>query len=124
MTIITLTTDMGDRDYYVGTVKGALLCVNPALNVVDITHRIKPYNIVEASFVLGNSYRNFPEGSIHIISVNDFYQKERQLVVYNLRSLQERALNLPLPSEGEYQMRIEKDRLYVLFDLLQTISFH
>ena len=80
MTIITLTTDMGDRDYYVGTVKGALLCVNPALNVVDITHRIKPYNIVEASFVLGNSYRNFPEGSIHIISVNDFYQKERQFV--------------------------------------------
>jgi len=41
------------------------------------------------------------------------YQKERQLVVYNLRSLQERALHLPLPSEGEYQVRIEKDRLYV-----------
>ncbi len=80
MNIITLTTDLGDHDYYAGMIKGALLCTNPALNIVDITHRIETYNIVEASFVLANVYKNFPKGSIHIVSVNNFYGKEKQFV--------------------------------------------
>jgi len=80
MNIVTLTTDLGERDYYVGTIKGALLQAQSALNIVDITHHIQTYDIVEASFVLGNAYKSFPKGSIHIVSVNNFYGEEKQFV--------------------------------------------
>jgi len=82
MTIITLTTDLGERDYYAGAIKGALLCVNPALNIVDISHQIQPYDIVEASFVLGNVYENFPKGTIHIVNVDNFYNNKKQFVTF------------------------------------------
>ena len=78
--IVTLTTDLGERDYYAGMIKGALLQVNPLLNIVDISHRIEPYNIVQASFVLGNAYANFPKGTIHMINVDNFYNEKKQFV--------------------------------------------
>ncbi len=82
MTIVTLTTDLGERDYYAGMIKGALLQVNPVLNIVDISHRIEPYNIVEASFVLGNAYANFPKGTIHMVNVDNFYNDKKQFIAF------------------------------------------
>ncbi len=80
MTIVTLTTDLGRRDYYAGLIKGGLLSTGVALNIIDITHHIKTYDIVEASFVLGNVYQSFPKGSIHIVSVNNFDEGEKQFI--------------------------------------------
>lgn len=70
MAIITLTTDLGTKDHYVGVLKGALLkgCSNAV--IVDITHEIPPYDILKAAFTLKNTFAEFPEGSIHIIGVN------------------------------------------------------
>lgn len=73
MTIVTLTTDFGTQDYYTGALKGALLRRHPAMQLVDITHSIAPYNIVQASYVVGNAHQEFPEGSIHLIGVNCVY---------------------------------------------------
>lgn len=70
MPIITLTTDFGEKDHYVGAVKGALLSELPNSTIVDITHRISPFNIHETAYILGNAYKNFPLGSIHIIGVD------------------------------------------------------
>jgi len=70
MAIITLTSDWGLKDHYVGSVKGTILKKLPEATIIDITHQIPPFNIEQASFVLRNSYRDFPEGSIHIIGVN------------------------------------------------------
>ena len=72
MTIVTLTTDFGLTDYYVGVIKGAMLCQNPTLNLVDISHNVKTYDIVQASFIIKNAYKSFPKGTIHVISVNNF----------------------------------------------------
>jgi S-adenosyl-L-methionine hydrolase (adenosine-forming) len=71
MQIVTLTTDFGSQDYYVPVLKGAILSRHPALNIVDISHQIKHHDIVQAAFVLKNTWAAFPEGTIHVVSVNN-----------------------------------------------------
>ncbi len=68
MKIVTLTTDLG-TDYYNAALKGALFSQCPEATIVDVSHHISKYNIVEAAFVLKNTYREFPKGTIHIIGV-------------------------------------------------------
>lgn len=70
MAIITLTSDWGLRSHYVGSVKAAILRNIPGANIIDITHKINPFDIMEASFVLKNAIKGFPEGTIHLIGVN------------------------------------------------------
>lgn len=70
MPVITLTTDFGEKDHFVGAVKGALLSELPNSTIVDITHKISPFNIHETAYILGNAYKSFPLGSIHIIGVD------------------------------------------------------
>jgi|SRR5690554_679751 len=69
MSIVTLTTDLGNYDHYVAKVKGALLSQNPNLNIVDISHQVEPFNLISAAFLLKNSFDSFPKGSVHILSV-------------------------------------------------------
>jgi S-adenosylmethionine hydrolase len=69
MAIITLTSDWGTRDHYTASVKGAILRQSPDAVIVDISHAIQPHNLNQAAFIVRNSYRNFPEGTIHIIGV-------------------------------------------------------
>lgn len=71
MPVVTLTTDFGSKDYFVGALKGELLKLYSNLTIVDVSHHIKPFNITEASFVLKNAYPSFPEGSVHVVTVND-----------------------------------------------------
>jgi S-adenosylmethionine hydrolase len=68
--IITLTTDFGLKDHYVGVMKGVILSINPDVIIVDITHEIPPQDIFRASFTLRNFYRYFPPGTIHIVVVD------------------------------------------------------
>lgn len=71
MAVITLTSDMGTSDYYVALVKAILTSELGNLTIVDISHDIEKFNIAKASFVLSSVFREFPEGTIHIVSVND-----------------------------------------------------
>lgn len=77
MAIITLTSDWGTSDYYAGAVKGAILRRLPQANIVDISHAIRPLDIKHAAIVLKNTYRNFPEGTIHIIAVQEVESLEQ-----------------------------------------------
>jgi len=70
MSLITLTTDFGNKDHFVGSIKGALYSEIENVNIVDISHNISPFNIIEGAYIIQNSYKNFPEGSIHIIGVD------------------------------------------------------
>ncbi len=70
MAIITLISDWGDEDYYPAAVKGIIYSLMPNAIVVDITHRITPFDMSQAAYVLRNAYHNFPKGSIHIIGIN------------------------------------------------------
>ena len=80
MAIITLTTDFGLHDYYVGVIKGAILCQNPNVNIVDISHNIDAYDIVQASFIIKNTYKAFPKDTVHIVSVNNFINTEKSFI--------------------------------------------
>jgi len=68
--IITLTTDFGHKDHYVGSMKGRLLSENRDFIIVDISHEIDLFNIIEASYVIGAAYKNFPKGTVHLIGVD------------------------------------------------------
>ncbi|MCH7605714.1 MAG: SAM-dependent chlorinase/fluorinase, partial [Chloroflexi bacterium] len=67
---IVLTTDFGLADPYAGVMKGVILGINPAATLIDLSHQIHPQNIRQASFILGASYRFFPQGSIHVAVVD------------------------------------------------------
>lgn len=69
MSIITLTTDWGSKDFYAGAAKGVLLNEMPEANVVDISHQIPPYDIIQGAFVLKNCYHLYPKGTVHIVEV-------------------------------------------------------
>ena len=81
MSIITLTTDYGLKDHFVAVVKGAIYSELPDAKVIDISHLITPFNISEAAYVVGNSYRYFPEGSIHIIGIDTEETVEKKHIV-------------------------------------------
>tara|TARA_S200000501_G_C20741338_1_gene707459 strand:+ start:247 stop:1032 length:786 start_codon:yes stop_codon:yes gene_type:complete len=71
MAIITLTTDLGTRDSYLASVKAAIYSQLENVNIIDISNHIDPFNIQQAAYVLRNCFKDFPPGSVHIISVDD-----------------------------------------------------
>ena len=79
--VVTLTTDFGTQDYYAGALKGALLRTCLGVQLVDISHAIKAFDIVQAAFVVQNAYPEFPEGSIHLVGVNCVYAADFRFVV-------------------------------------------
>ncbi|MFT7900196.1 SAM-dependent chlorinase/fluorinase [Tenacibaculum ascidiaceicola] len=70
MSLITLTTDFGTKDHFVGAVKGAIYSELPDAKIVDITHEISPFNITETAYILKNAYKSFPDKTIHVIGVD------------------------------------------------------
>ena len=69
MAVITLTTDLGTKDYYVAALKGNIYKELPDVSIVDISHDIDKYNIAQAAFVIKNCFQDFPKSSIHILGV-------------------------------------------------------
>ncbi|MDA8904581.1 SAM-dependent chlorinase/fluorinase [Flavobacteriaceae bacterium] len=81
MPIITLTTDFGIKDHFIANIKGAILTELPQVNIVDISHQISPFNILEAAYIIQNSYKSFPVGTIHIIGVDSELNPENKHLV-------------------------------------------
>lgn len=79
--IITLMTDFGTSDHYVGVMKGVMLNINPQVQIVDITHTISPQDIHGAAFLIDSAYRYFPTGTIHVIVVDPGVGSERRAIV-------------------------------------------
>jgi S-adenosylmethionine hydrolase len=78
MSIITLTTDYGLKDHFVGALKGKIFSEFSDAKIIDISHDIDPFNIMEASYIIGSAYTSFPKGSVHIIGVDIELSKENQ----------------------------------------------
>jgi S-adenosylmethionine hydrolase len=79
--VITLLTDFGTADYFVGAVKGAILSVNPRAVIVDITHEIAPQDIEAGAFTLLAAYKTFPAGTIHVGVVDPGVGSERRPII-------------------------------------------
>jgi S-adenosylmethionine hydrolase len=85
MSIITLLTDFGTRDEYVGLMKGVILTINPSVTIVDITHQIDSQDIVQAAYAIHSAYRYFPAGSVHLIVVDPGVGTGRSLLALEMR---------------------------------------
>jgi S-adenosylmethionine hydrolase len=102
MAIITLTTDWGTKDHYLASVKGAILAQIPQATIIDISHEIAPFNLNEASYILRNVWKNFPEGSIHIVGVNSEASPEHPHVL--------------IKEQGQYFIGADNGIFSLLFD--------
>lgn len=130
MAIVTLTTDLGQRDYYAGAIKGALLRhVNP-LVLVDITHQIEPFNVLQGAFVLRGAFTHFPEGSVHLALVNGYAGSETVTLITRYRNhwfvAPDNGL-LPLLWEGDeagetYRAQPERAGLELTVPLAQAVT--
>jgi S-adenosyl-L-methionine hydrolase (adenosine-forming) len=70
MTIVTLISDWGLNSHYLASVKGSILRQIPQVQIIDITHTLRPFDIMNCSFILRNAFPDFPKGTIHIVGVN------------------------------------------------------
>ena len=68
--VITLTTDFGLADHFVGTMKGVILSIHPAARIVDLSHQVGAYGIAEAGFIVAQAYRYFPPKTVHVVVVD------------------------------------------------------
>src|SRR6476660_1709867 len=83
--VITLTTDFGQYDGYVGTMKGVIHTLLPDAKVVDISHEVAPQQINEGAFILYRAYRYFPAGAVHIAVVDPGVGSTRRPIVLTTR---------------------------------------
>ncbi len=68
--LITLTTDFGTADHFVGVMKGVIAGLAPRARVIDITHEIAAYDIIQGAFVIAEAWRYFPKGTIHVVVID------------------------------------------------------
>lgn len=80
MPIVTLSSDLGLKDYYIGVLKGAILKQCNNATIVDVTHEIPPFDTIKAAFIVQNFYSIYPEGSIHVIALGSGNKKESKLL--------------------------------------------
>jgi S-adenosyl-L-methionine hydrolase (adenosine-forming) len=68
--IVTLTTDFGINDHFVGTMKGVILNIAPDAEIVDINHAVQPFDVLDGALTIAQSYAYFPSGTIHVVVVD------------------------------------------------------
>jgi S-adenosylmethionine hydrolase len=86
ISLVTLITDFGERDYFVPSMKGVMLGINPQLRILDLSHQIAAQDIEQAAFFLKSCYRYFPDGTVHVVVVDPGVgSKRRPLLVSTSR---------------------------------------
>ena len=68
--IITLTTDFGLNDHFVGTIKGVILSIAPEAEIVDISHSVQAFDVLDGALMIAQSYSYFPSGTVHLVVVD------------------------------------------------------
>ena len=81
MSIITLTTDYGNKDYFVSSLKAKIVSEIDSAEIIDISHNISPFNLTEAGYILEGAHKNFPKGTIHMICVDSELTPENKHIV-------------------------------------------
>jgi S-adenosylmethionine hydrolase len=85
MGIITLTTDLGNKDFYLASIKGSILCQLPEVQIIDISHHIPSFNIAQGAYIFKNAYSYFPKKTVHVLGINCDYEKESRFLAIAYR---------------------------------------
>ena len=86
MQLVSLITDFGTSDYYAALLKAHILKLNSNLQIIDITHQIETHDIRQAAYVLSATAKHFPEGTIHVVAVNSYYESEFEYIVFEYKN--------------------------------------
>ncbi len=84
MALITLLTDFGQSDEYVGVMKGVIYSINPNVGIIDLTHRVDPQDVTQAAYLLKASYPYFPQDTIHVVVVDPGVGTDRKIVALKI----------------------------------------
>ncbi len=114
MPVITLTTEWKPDDIYYGIIKGKLSSLCPGATIIDNAGSIPAFNISHASFIIRNTYKNYPSGSIHLICVHSEAQKEQEHLIVRAKDhffigTDNGIFNLILNSDPDEVVKIEQD---------------
>ncbi|MCB0738301.1 MAG: SAM-dependent chlorinase/fluorinase [Bacteroidetes bacterium] len=112
MPLITLTTDLGTTDPTVPILKGYLCSKIENLQIVDITHSIRPFHMVDCAFLLANSYQSFPLETIHIVGVEGDFARQPEFIMAKLHghyfvTKNSGLLSLLSQSEPEWVVKLQ-----------------
>jgi S-adenosylmethionine hydrolase len=104
--VITLLTDFGFQDEYVGVMKGVILSINPRVHLVDIIHNITRHDVIQAALAVNASFRYFPKGSIHVVVVDPGVGGKRKVIC-----LQQEGHFFVAPDNGVLTMVIQDGKV-------------
>ena len=134
MGIITLTTDLGYKDFYQAALKGSILKTLPKVTIIDISHEIEAFNISKAAFLLKNSFHYFPKGTVHLIGIDTVYSASNKYLalkyqdhyfvgadngIFSLIFEEIVALNFTIPTLSAFKST-ETDCAFLSFEKLTT----
>ena len=119
ISLVTLLTDFGERDYFVPSMKGVMLGINPQVRIVDLSHQIAPQNIEQAAFFLKSCYRYFPDGTVHVVVVDPGVGSQRRPLLvstsrYFFVAPDNGVLNDILDEETSVEVRAIENKQYRL----------
>ena len=125
--LISLLTDFGTKDYFVGAMKGVILSINSEAKIIDITHDIEPQNIQSAGFTLASCYQNFPSKTIFVSVVDPGVGSNRRAILVETKNYYFIApdnclLSLVLNNESDYRVFELTNPKFFLSNISQT--FH
>jgi len=115
---ITLTTDFGQEDGYAGAVKGVLLKINPRMKIIDVTHEVSCFNILEGALVLNSFYQFFPKGTIHLAVVDPGVGGKRKGI-----TIMTDSYFFIGPDNGIFSFIFEKEKIRQMVDLTNSKYF-
>lgn len=129
MAIITFMSDLGRSDHYVAVVKAKILNSVPSVNIIDISHEVKRFDIMTAAYLLKSSFRNFPPGTIHLVSV-DAPQAgvEEKCIAVRMEDhffvgMDNGVFSLISQSESQYLVHLPSpNRIFPAFDTLASAA--
>ena len=116
--IITLTTDFGGNDYFVGVMKGVILKINPQVEIIDITNNISSFKVTEGAFLLSNFYSYFPKKTIHLAVVDPGVGSKRRAVIAKTKDYIFIA-----PDNGILSYVYRKEKKFSVYDITNEKYF-
>ena len=130
MAIVTLTTDLGKNNYIISLIKGSILHGDPIPVIIDISHEISSFDIIQAAFIVAQSWRAFPSGTIHIVAVNDLPEAHFDWIITEREGhyfiMQNNGLASLIFSDDDaliYSLQVSKEPFFILPPLLRKTLY-
>lgn len=130
MAIVTLTSDLGKNNHIISLIKGSLLHAEPMPVIIDISHEINSFDIIHAAFIMAQSWRAFPAGTVHVVAVNDLPEAHLDWIITEREGhyfiMQNNGLASLIFSDDEalvYSIPVATGSFFILPHLLRKIMY-